>query len=122
IVTGASRKIGIGAAIANALAAAGADLFLTYYRPYDATMPWGSAAHEAAEIVAGVRQQGVRAEAMELDLSLPDAAPLLFDQVEQALGVPDILVNNATHSEYDGIDRLTAELLDRHYAVNLRGM
>jgi 3-oxoacyl-[acyl-carrier protein] reductase len=122
IVTGASRRIGIGAAIGRAFAEAGADLFLTYYRPYDASMPWGSAAHDAAELLGEVRALGVRAEAMELDLASPTAPSLLFDQVEQMLGPADILVNNATHSEYDSIDRLTAELLDKHYAVNLRGM
>ncbi|MGZ6505378.1 MAG: hypothetical protein ACXVDG_10245, partial [Tumebacillaceae bacterium] len=35
IVTGASREVGIGAAICRALAAEGADLFVTYWAPYD---------------------------------------------------------------------------------------
>ena len=42
IVTGASRRIGIGAAIAYTLATAGADVFLTYFMLYDADQPWGS--------------------------------------------------------------------------------
>ena len=42
LVTGASRKIGIGAAICRLMAQAGADIFFTYYRPYDGEMPWGS--------------------------------------------------------------------------------
>ena len=41
LVTGVSRKIGIGAAIARALALAGMNVFTTFYRPYDATMAWG---------------------------------------------------------------------------------
>ena len=35
LITGASRKIGIGAAIARELASDGADVFITYFRPYD---------------------------------------------------------------------------------------
>jgi len=41
LITGASRRRGIGAAIARALAAKGADIFLTYWRAYDRAMPWG---------------------------------------------------------------------------------
>ena len=41
LITGVSRKIGIGAAVAMRLAQAGANVFTTYYRPYDAAMPWG---------------------------------------------------------------------------------
>ena len=122
IVTGASRKIGIGAAIARALAEIGADLFITYYRPYDATMPWGSAVQEAEALIDELRTMGVRAAGMELDLAQPDAASQLFDSVEKLLGPADILVNNATNSERDGVEALTADLLDRHYAVNVRGM
>jgi 3-oxoacyl-[acyl-carrier protein] reductase len=60
LVTGVSRHAVIGAAIANALAEAGANIFTTYYRPYDELMPWGSNASEAEEIVKGLRDQGVR--------------------------------------------------------------
>ena len=122
LVTGASRHIGIGAAVARALAQAGADVFVTYYRPYDAAMPWGSQPAEADEVINTLRASGVRAEGLELDLAQPEAPAALFDQVEAALGTVDILINNATYSVNDGIDDLTAESLDRHYAVNVRAM
>ena len=48
LVTGVSRKIGIGAAIALALAESGWDVAITYWRPYDATMPWGSEPQEVS--------------------------------------------------------------------------
>ncbi|WP_016866477.1 MULTISPECIES: hypothetical protein [Fischerella] len=35
LVTGVSRHIGIGAAIAHSLAKGGANVFTTYYRPFD---------------------------------------------------------------------------------------
>jgi 3-oxoacyl-[acyl-carrier protein] reductase len=64
----------------------------------------------------------VRADGFELNLAEPEAPAKLFDRVEKSLGMVDIVVNNAAHSERDGIDALTAELFDRHYAVNLRAM
>jgi 3-oxoacyl-[acyl-carrier protein] reductase len=122
VVTGASRQIGIGAAIAQALAEAGADIFITYYRPYDASQPWGSVTAEAERLLADVRALDVRTTGLEIDLGEPEAAPQLFDAVEAALGRPHILVNNATNSERDGVEALTAALIDRHYRVNIRGM
>src|SRR4028119_1722467 len=41
LVTGVSRRGGIGAAIARRLAAEGARLFLTGWAPHDAAPPWG---------------------------------------------------------------------------------
>ena len=122
LVTGVSRKIGIGAAIARALAQAGVDVFTTYYRPYDAAMPWGSEPAEAEAVVAQLRALGVRAASLEVDLADVDAPARLFDAVENELGMVTILVNNATYSVNVGIEGLTADSLDQHYAVNVRGM
>jgi 3-oxoacyl-[acyl-carrier protein] reductase len=59
---------------------------------------------------------------MEVDLADVAAPGRLFDEVEKQLGMVTVLVNNATHSVNAGIEELTAESLDRHYAVNVRGM
>lgn len=122
VITGVSRRQGIGAAIARALAAAGCHIFTTYYRPYDARMPWGSQAKEAAALLEACRQMGVRAAGLELDLSRPEAATQVMEAAETAVGPVDILVNNAAYSLNGGIDQLTAEHLDAHYAVNVRAM
>lgn len=122
IVTGVSRRAGIGAAIARALAEAGARVMITYYRPYDAAVS-GLADPDGPEVVlADLRRLTPHVASVEVDLTQPGAAPAIFDAAQSALGPVRILVNNATHSERDGIDALTAEGLDRHYAVNLRGM
>ncbi len=122
IITGTSRKIGIGAAIARALADVGCNIFAAYYRPYDATMPWGSQADEAEAFVVELQQMGVQAAGLEIDLSDPAAASEVLTAAVKAMGPIDILVNNATYSVNDGINKVTAVHLDKHYAVNVRGM
>ncbi|MGH3783456.1 MAG: hypothetical protein ACRDRO_23260 [Pseudonocardiaceae bacterium] len=42
LVTGASRRAGIGHSIARRLAALGANLFLHHYAPHDHDQPWGA--------------------------------------------------------------------------------
>jgi 3-oxoacyl-[acyl-carrier protein] reductase len=122
VVTGASRKVGIGAAIARELARDGVDVFITYYRPYDLETGLAGESDASEQLLAELRQMGIRAAGLELDLSDVTAPERLFERVEAELGLADILVNNATYSLRDGIDNLTAEGLDRHYAVNIRGM
>ncbi len=122
LITGASREIGIGAAIALALADVGADIFTTYFRPYDADMPWGTSPSEATDLVAQIRQKGLRADSMEIDLGDPAAPQRLFDKAVSTFGKVDILVNNAAVSINADISQITPDLLDQHYAVNVRGM
>jgi 3-oxoacyl-[acyl-carrier protein] reductase len=120
LVTGASRRRGIGAAICRALAAEGADVFFTYWTPFDRTQPVGEDPEFPAALQEELHGMGVRAEGMELDLSLQDSPAKLLDAVTERLGPPSILVNNAAYSTRDGFENLDAETLDAHYAVNLR--
>lgn len=81
LVTGSSR--GMGAAIAVALAQAGANVAL-------------HASHSVpAEVIQRVAETGVRHVALAADLSHPDCAPELMNQAIAALGSIDILINNA---------------------------
>lgn len=121
IVTGASRKVGIGQAIARELAHDGAAVFITYYRPYDHESGLAGPASEPEQLLEELRQAGCTVSGMELDLSDPGAPIRLFDAVEAAFGPASILINNAAYSMHDGIENLTAEILDRTYALNLRG-
>ena len=120
VVTGASRAIGIGAATARAFAEAGANVLFTTYTPYDREVHQHKV-DEAEDLLAQLRGHGVEAHRLELDLSQKDAATLLFDHAQKRLGQVDILVNNATYSTRGGVFELTTEMLDKHYAVNLRG-
>lgn len=120
LVTGVGRRRGIGAAICRALAARGADIAFSYWKPYDRKMPWESDEGGAEALLGELRSMGVRAEGIEVDLSLPDSPERLLDAVAERLGPPSILVNNAAHSTRDGYEHLDAATLDAHYAVNLR--
>ena len=121
LITGASRRIGIGASVALELAKAGCNIFTTWYSPYDKLAFGKDSSTEAQEILEAVRSQGVNADGMQADLSNPQIPALLFNTAEKALGPVDILINNATYSINADIYTLTAELMDAHYAVNLRG-
>lgn len=121
IVTGASRLNGIGAAICTTLASKGMDVFFTYWTTYDSEMPWGIRSNEPQFLQDKILEYGVRCEKLELDLTDILAPAKLLDIVEEKLGKPSILINNATYSVDVGYDTLTAEILDRHYEVNIRG-
>ena len=103
LITGANQ--GIGAATAIALAAHGAAVLLTYKRldpaehAADPAFPpeYGELrARDAGHVLARIRENGGRAEAVEADLADPATVPMLFDRAEAAFGPVEILVNNAS--------------------------
>jgi 3-oxoacyl-[acyl-carrier protein] reductase len=122
LVTGASRHNGIGAAICRALAAAGNVVAFTHWQRYDQQFPWGARPGDPDALLAELRGLGVRAEAFEVDLALPETPAILLDLVADRLGPVAILVNNAAYSTQDGYAALDAATLDAHFAVNIRGM
>jgi 3-oxoacyl-[acyl-carrier protein] reductase len=121
IVTGASRRQGIGTAICRALAMAACDIFFTHWRAYDRLMSYEVDEHWPALLEEELRATGVRCASMEVDMSEVEAATRILDAVEASLGAPAILVNNAAYSTRDGYQALDAQTLDAHYAVNMRG-
>jgi 3-oxoacyl-[acyl-carrier protein] reductase len=120
LVTGATRRKGIGGAICRALARDGWDIVATGFRPYDASMPWGSRSGDPAKLVADLRALGGRALFVEADLAEPASAAALLDRAEE-LGSVRALVNCAAHSTAGGLLECTPEDFDRHLAVNARG-
>jgi 3-oxoacyl-[acyl-carrier protein] reductase len=59
-----------------------------------------------AVLLADLRGLGIRAEAMEADLSLPETPEAVLAEARARLGPPAILVNNAAYSTRDGYERL----------------
>ncbi|WP_042221543.1 SDR family oxidoreductase [Oceanobacillus manasiensis] len=113
IVTGVSHEKGIGAATCKRLAQAGNDIFFTH---------WQADKNWEEQFNKEIRQYGVRSNGASIDLANPDAAKEVLDTVEEALGFPSILVNNAAYSTNDGYKLLDAQTLDAHYAVNIRSV
>ncbi|MBC9882877.1 SDR family oxidoreductase [Bradyrhizobium sp. INPA01-394B] len=109
IVTGGSR--GIGAAIAERLAADGFAVVINYA---------GSAA-EAEALAGKIVRAGGRAVAAQADVSDAAAVAQMFETAERAFGGVDVLVNNA------GVMRLAALAdaddagFDSQVAINLKG-
>ena len=120
IVTGVSRLNGIGKAICVELAKNGVDIFFTYWMDYDKKMPWETEENEPDIIQEEIKNLGVRCEKIALDLSKQTVIQVLFDVVENELGSPTILINNATHSTQTSVFSITAQEIDEHYFVNLR--
>ena len=110
IVTGASK--GIGAGIAERLAAEGASVIVNY-------------AHSAADAEAVVRRivnAGGKAFAVQANIGQPAQIQPLIDAAVEKFGRLDILVNNAGIYKFDSLDTLTAESFDEHFNINVRGL
>lgn len=122
IVTGASRRQGIGAAVCLALARAGADIFFTHWTPYDRRMPWGAEEEEPDLLQQLIQALGAHCVHMTVDLAETEAPQRIMQMVQTQMGSASILVNNATHDDTDApFDQLDARTLDAYYAVNMRG-
>lgn len=118
LVTGANNPFGIGAAIAEGLAAQDTAVFVTYLRQSPREYGVDEAEAEAAasageafyrarnadppdEVMRRLQQHGGRVAAAEIDLADPASIEALFNRVEAELGPVEILVNNAAHSTAD---------------------
>jgi 3-oxoacyl-[acyl-carrier protein] reductase len=109
IVTGASR--GIGAAIAQRLAADGFTVVVNYA---------GNAA-EAEALVSRIEAAGGRAIPAQADVSDAAAVARMFDAAQAAFGRVDVLVNNAGIMRLATIADSDDALFDSQIAINLKG-
>ena len=120
LVTGCSRRIGIGFAIAKRLASLGADLLVHSYTPYDALQPWGADPDGVEALLDQLRAHAGRVAHLEADLSDPHAPERVVTAAVRAFGHLDILVANHAYSTLGALEALTAQEIDRHFQVNVR--
>ncbi|WP_234417372.1 MULTISPECIES: SDR family oxidoreductase [unclassified Lysinibacillus] len=121
IVTGASRSTGIGAAVCLAFAEAGADIFFTHWSQFDEKEGNGAERDFPDILSERISKLGVRCHHLEIDLSKPEAPIELLNEVENKIGPPSILVNNATFGAPSNFRNLNEEILNKHYQVNNSG-
>ncbi len=121
LITGVSRRVGIGFATADRLAAQGADIFIQSFAPYDARQPWGADPAGISALVKALREHGGRVEHLEADFLDPTAPQGVVAAAMESLGHLDILVANHAHGTMGTLEELTVEDIDLHFQVNVRG-
>jgi|SRR5215472_563372 len=120
LVTGVSRRKGIGFAIARELSELGADMFLHSFTAYDAAQPWGADPGGATSLVNELRQSGRQVEQVDAELEAPDAPESLVRSATTAFGHLDILIVNHAYATLGCLEELIADQIDRHLHINVR--
>jgi 3-oxoacyl-[acyl-carrier protein] reductase len=110
VVTGASK--GIGAAIAENMAAEGAAVIVNY----------SSSKAGADAVVERITKTDGRAVAVQADVSKPEDIKRLFAEAKKAFGKIDILVNNAGSYEFAPLEAITPEHFHKMYNLNVLGL
>jgi len=110
VVTGASK--GIGASIAEHLAAEGASVVVNY----------SSSKPGADAVVKRINEKGGKAIAVQADVSKPQDITRLFAETKNAYGKLDILVNNAGIYEFLPLESVTPEHFHKQFDLNVLGL
>src|SRR5437870_2844155 len=104
IVTGVSRRAGIGFAVAQRLAAMGANLAIHSWSPDDEG--------GVEQLLAELRGEGVAAEHMGADFARAGTAAAVVATARDRFGHVDIVVANHAHSSSGGLATVTEEEID----------
>lgn len=113
LVTGVSRRVGIGTAITRRLTEAGYRLLLTGLPSYDDAQPYGGDPSEAAALHDTNHY-------LPVDLTEPDAPRRVVAAAVDRYGGLDVLVVNHAYSTETALGSLDAAEIDRHLTVNVR--
>lgn len=113
VVTGVSRRAGIGFAVAQQLLRDGAKVLIHSFSPYDAEQPWGADAGGMDALIDELGGASGCLEHVEADLGDADAPQRVISSAMGSFGAVDALVVNHAHSSTQSLETLTAEELDR---------
>jgi 3-oxoacyl-[acyl-carrier protein] reductase len=122
VVTGVSRRAGIGFAIARRLLADGASVVVHSWAAHDVAQPWGADPGGVDELLAELGGVGPRLRHIEADLAEPDAPQFVIDFAAAEFGAVDALVANHARSSTGTLEVVTADELDAAWAVNARAV
>ena len=135
LITGANNPQGIGATTALAFAREGAKVVLVYkkiFRPFDKNKTDKNGTDRYFEANAGnadiveSKLKEINADyiILESDISNEDDVKAIYSTVIERYARIDILVNNAAEGDMDGLDtieKITPNVIDDTFAVNVRG-
>lgn len=107
LVTGSNR--GIGYALALGLAQLGADVYIHCRKR----------GQQADDVLRQIADMGVRGQVIYGDLALVDAAGQMKEQMEASMGLPDILVLNASYQIRSPLESVTKADFDLQMQVDL---
>lgn len=122
LVTGVSRRRGIGFAVASRLLRDGASVVIQHHRAHDTAQPWGGDDIDAlVSELHDLRTAGATVHDIGVDLRDGDAPARLVTEAASATGSLEILVCNQAKSGDDGsIHDMTAERLSAMWETNTR--
>jgi 3-oxoacyl-[acyl-carrier protein] reductase len=120
VVTGVSRRQGIGFAIARRLLADGCNVVIHSWAPHDDEQAWAPASGELAQVLDALGGEGPRLQHVEADFTDPAAPATVIEAAVQRFGMVDVLVANHARSATGSLADVTAAELDLAWAVNAR--
>lgn len=121
LVTGVSRRKGIGFAIAQRIAMLGADVFIHSFATFDASQAWGADPNGIPDLIATLQEHGTQIAHAEGNFLDPAVPRQIVDTAVQTFGHIDILIANHAYSTAGNLEELTAAEIDTHLQVNVRG-
>lgn len=107
LVTGAAKRL--GRHIALEMAQAGWDIIVHF----------GTSKDQAEETAIQIRELGRQAVILQADLANESQVNTLIERCQQALGLPDCIVNNASLFDYDTVKTFTYDRMDQHMRINV---
>ena len=120
IVTGVSRRRGIGFAIARRLLQDGLKVVIHSWSPHDADQPWSPGPNEQSAVIEELGGLGDRLEHAAADFADVDAPRRVIDHAAARFGVVDVLVANHAMSAPSRLSEINGAELDLAWAVNAR--
>jgi 3-oxoacyl-[acyl-carrier protein] reductase len=120
VVTGVSRRRGIGFAIARRLLGDGLNVIIHSWAAHDAEQPWSPGPGELTSVIDELGGLGARLDHIEADFADPDAPRMVIEHVVDRFGAVDVLVANHARSAHGRLDEITSAELDLAWAVNAR--
>jgi 3-oxoacyl-[acyl-carrier protein] reductase len=122
IVTGVSRRAGIGFAITQRLLADGARVLIHSWSPHDTQHPWGAEPDGMTSVIAGLGGLGPRLQHIEADFADASAPGKVVDAALAEFGAVDVLIASHARSSAGTVRTVSAEELDKAWAINARAV